>query len=211
MKQEGFNVKFSEGSQLVLELFVWENKTDGRTWFASAEKNSPAEMTIPGYRTGIISAFSISENEWRDRRVFNFNWRNFVNLSAEFPGNTENNFRISLIDGLLSLEEVQEPDTVNLKNYMDAIQLLESDEIISGNATQKDSLQISKPLVVITIKEVSGKAHELRLFGSGQALIDSTEVVIFGPSRRRVLIAGKRTFIRGGSGQLPGRGRGPGR
>lgn len=210
MKQEGFRVTFSEGNLQILEIFVWESKTDGRTWFASDENKGPAEMTIPGYRTGIVSVFSTAENDWRDRRIFNFNWRNFVSLLAEFPAKTEDNFRISVIDGLLAIEQVQDPDTVNLKNYVDAIQLLESDEIISGGNYRNDSLMASKPVTNITIQEISGKVHELRLFDGGVALIDSTEMVIFGPSRRRILTAGRRTFVRGATGQLPGRDRGRG-
>ena len=211
MQKEGFNVRFSEGGNLVLDLFVWENKNDGRTWFATAENQTPAEMTIPGYRTGIISVFSVMENEWRNRRVFNFNWRNFVSLKAEFSGSSENNFTISVNDGLLSVEDVSEPDTLNLKDYVDAIQLLESDAIITGNIRQTDSLKISRPLVVLTVSEVSGRSHELRFFETGLALVDTTEVVMFSPSVRRVLAAGKKTFVQGSSGRLPGRGKVPGR
>jgi len=211
MQKDGFKVRFIEGSNPVLDLFVWENKNDGRTWFASPENQTPAEMTIPGYRTGIISVFSVMENEWRNRRVFNFNWRNFVSLTAEFSESAENNFHISVSDGLLSVEDVSEPDTLNLKDYVDAIQLLESDAIITGNIRQTDSLKILRPLVVLTVSEVSGKSHELRFFEGGMALIDTTEVVVFNPSVRRVLAAGKKTFVQGSSGRLPGRGRVPAR
>ncbi|MFZ9981316.1 MAG: hypothetical protein ACO3FI_04715 [Cyclobacteriaceae bacterium] len=204
--QEGFNVRFMEGSNLILDLLVWENKMDGRTWFATNENQMPAEMAIPGYRTGIISAFSVIENDWRNRRVFNFNWRNFVSLKAEFSGASENDFRISVNDGLLSVEDVPQPDTVNLKNYVDAIQLLESDAIVTGNIRQADSLKLSQPLLTLTVSEVSGKLHQLRFFDDGLALVDTTDVVVFNKALRRVLTAGKKTFMQGSPGGSSGRG-----
>lgn len=198
LRAKGFSAQFSEQGNQIFSVWAIGDEEKGVTWFARSEKEVPAEMTIPGYRSNPISVFSVDENDWRDKRVFSFNWRNFTDLKAEFPDAPNQNFAITVERGLLSIPGLEAPDTVRLKNYIDAIQLLEAEAVL-GTLQNSDSLLRRKPDVLLTLSEVSGRTHQLRLFGDGTALIDSVDAVRFGTSGQRVLRTSRRLFDAAGS------------
>lgn len=191
----GIRVSFQEQQRTILEFLVWGSQQLGQTWFMNNEMKTPVEMNIPGYRSNLFAIFSTKESEWRDKRVFDFNWRNFSELSANFPGRKEQNLNIQVTEGLLSMAQMENPDTTRLKNYMEAIQLLESDEILQWTKDRQDSIILTTPQVILTLKEISGRTHELRLFQNGTALLDSAEVHQFGMPKQQVLLANKKSFL----------------
>lgn len=203
INREGLIVEFRENKNAILSLKVWSDPASGYVWFSRVGRSAPAEMFIPGYRSSLISAFSTSEEDWRDKRIFNFNWRNFVRLDMDIPGQPENGFSISVQDGLLSIQDMAEPDTTRLKNYMDAVQLLEGESIIALSGLRKDSLLIAKPDAMLTLLEISGNKHELRLFSNGLALRDSVDLFRIGSQEQNYLRLRRKAFLpKAGLGSL---------
>lgn len=198
LQSDGFKARFYENGQLIFSVLALGDEKNQITWFAKPENPEPVEMRIPGYRSNPISVFSIQENEWREKRVFPFNWRNFTGLNAKFPGSTNQDFSITVANGLLAIPGLDVPDTLRLKNYIDAVQLLEAESILDSR-NGKDSLLQVKPDVVLTLSEVSGRIHELRLYPNGQALVDSTEMIRLGIPGQRILRTSRRMFVPVGS------------
>ena len=198
LKQDGFTARFYGQDQMIFSVLAIGNDQKEITWFAKPENMQPVEMTIPGYRSNLISVFSVRENDWRDKRVFSFNWRNFTGLKATFSKTLNQDFSISVANGLLSIPGLEMPDTLRLKNYIDAIQLLEAEAILESS-DELDSFLRQKPEVVLTLSEVSGRAHELRLFDNGNAVVDTVNLMRFGTSGQRILRTSRRMFVPAGS------------
>lgn len=205
MGNYSFKVEMQEAGQQLFSLLVIGDQKNETTWFCDPVEMIPAEMVIPGYRSNPISVFSTRENDWRDKRVFSFNWRNFTQLQSRFSNAAESDFLIRLDNGLLVMENIPEPDTIRLKNYMDAVQLLDAESIPDNNLKLVDSLKKILPVVQLILNEISGKQHYLSLYSDGMAVRDSTEVITLGSNSRRILLSTKRLFLP--SRQLPGRSR----
>lgn len=191
---EAVFVHFKEKKNEILSLKIWGDGISGYTWFMDPAEAIPAEMVIPGYRSSLINVFSTREEDWRDKRIFNFNWRNFEILEMDFSGQKEEGFTISVEDGLLTIKDVPVPDTTRLKSYMDAVQLLEAESMLSFSAAKRDSLLAIRPSGRLILHEISGKKHELRIYSGGLALRDSLDLMVVGLPAQNLLRVRRKAF-----------------
>jgi hypothetical protein len=165
-KQQGVKVEFYVGSAVDRTFWVWGDEAQGVTYFIDNEGNTPYVMVIPGYRVFVAGIFTQGETMWRDKRIFNFNWRNFTGLTASFPNDPKQNFSVAMAERFFSIEGMTNIDTTALNNYLDAVSLIEADAFYSpGQSTQYDSLLKTKPIIRIDAKELSDEQHTLEVFG----------------------------------------------
>jgi hypothetical protein len=154
------------GDQVAKEFYVAGNPAKSETYF-SFDGNEWYVVAIPGYRVYVASIFDLTENDWRDKRVFNFNWQNFKSLKAHFPQQPTQDFTISFANKLFGIEEVAVADTTKLSNYLEAIFSLQAEKILTpGEATKYDSLFAHGPLFEITIQDIAAKNFDLKIYSS---------------------------------------------
>jgi hypothetical protein len=162
--KEGIKVSLWEGEKVAKEYWVSGNDQKTETYFQLAN-DAPYFVTIPGYRVYVASIFELTENEWRDKRVFNFNWQNFKNLKAHFPQQPNQDFTVSLAIKLFGIEEVAVADTTKLSNYLESIFNLQAERILSQEeATKYDSLFATEPFLQIEIQDIAKKTFELKIY-----------------------------------------------
>jgi hypothetical protein len=152
---------------------------------------------IPGYRVYVAGIFELNALQWRQKRVFNFNWRNFAELEATFPDNPSANFKVAPRDGMFGVEGVK-TDTTKLSGFMDAVLALSVTEYVEAPA-MVDSLRSTKPVMAILIKDVAQKEYRLDLFrekpdGSAPVLINGAELAIINGQYIRSIIRPRAYF-----------------
>jgi hypothetical protein len=161
---EGIKVSLWEGEKMEKEYWVSGNDQKTETYFQLAN-DAPYFVTISGYRVYVASIFELSENEWRDKRVFNFNWQNFKSLKSHLPQQTNQDFTISFANKLFGIEEVAVADTTKLSNYLESIFNLQADRILSQEeASTYDSLFANEPLLQIEIQDIAKKTFGLKIY-----------------------------------------------
>ena len=101
---EGVKVNLLEGSELKKTFISGGNSEKTVTYFYEPG-DKPYVMTIPGYRIYVASILELDENGWKDKRVFNFNWRNFKSMNVTFPANSKEDFEIGQRDGFFNVGE----------------------------------------------------------------------------------------------------------
>src|SRR5260370_41294162 len=84
ISKNGIKVSCYEGEALAKEFWSKGSQQKSETYFQLSD-GIPYVFTIPGYRVYVASVFEIPTTDWRDKRVFNFNWQNFKSLEATFP------------------------------------------------------------------------------------------------------------------------------
>jgi hypothetical protein len=164
MAKDGIKVSMWEGEKMEKEYWVSGNDQKTETYFQLAN-DAPYFVTIPGYRVYVASIFELTENEWRDKRVFNFNWQNFKSLKSHLPQQTNQDFTISFANKLFGIEEVAVADTTKLSNYLESIFNLQADRILSQEeATNYDSLFATSPLLQIEIQDIAKRTFGLKIY-----------------------------------------------
>lgn len=166
LKQSGIRVKLWEGDAVVKEMTVVGNEPKTETYFQQPG-DEPYFVTIPGYRVYVASIFELTANDWRDKRIFNFNWQNFKSLKSHLPSDSTQDFTVTLANGLFGIEEVTMTDTTKLSQYLESIFNLQADRFLSSEEIQQnDSLLKGKPLMILTIQDIA--KHQLQLTVLGQ-------------------------------------------
>lgn len=180
------------GDQVAKEFYVAGNPAKSETYF-SFDGNDWHVVAIPGYRVYVASIFDLTENDWRDKRVFNFNWQNFKSLKAHFPQQSTQDFTISFANKLFGIEEVTVADTTKLSNYLEAIFSLQAEKILTPEeATKYDSLLAAEPFLQIEIQDIATKTFALKIYslpGKNSQLVARTkeEAILLPPQAAAVM------------------------
>jgi len=162
----GVSVSLFENRVLKKHFVAGGDAQHKQAWFR-LERNTPAYVvTIPGYRVYVSQIFGLDVNGWRDKRIFDFNWRNFKSLSASFTNDPSSDFKIEHNSRFFDIAGAP-GDTSKVNSYLDELSLLRADQIISrGESTRYDSLASTRPVVKLEIADIAGRKYELVLFGS---------------------------------------------
>jgi hypothetical protein len=165
ISKSGIKATFFSGPTIQREFLVWGDGNSGITYFSDPVQKNPYVMVIPGYRVQVSGIFEQNANAWRDKRIFNFNWRNFKELHAQFPRDPKQNFTVAMSGRYFSIVNELRVDTAALNNYLDAISLIRADQFyIPGTLATTDSLLNSSPVMSIEVKDVANNSNSFKLF-----------------------------------------------
>lgn len=189
--KNGVKLDLFQGDVLVRSFYAGGNAAKTEAYFLD-EELGPYIMTIPGYRVYVSGIFEVEANGWRDRRVFNFNWRNFKKLETEFNRQPSQNFTIADQGSGFDLVNSPPSDTTRLNDYLDAVSLLMAKEYLTpGRVPVYDSLIQTPPIATISVYDLGDNALVLDLYppidGDPDALgrLNGTDPVLF--SREQVI------------------------
>ncbi|CAN5489732.1 hypothetical protein BH09BAC3_BH09BAC3_33150 [soil metagenome] len=164
LEQKGVKVTLS-GSDVSTEVFYAAGNTlKTETWFMKADDPQPYTMVIPGYRVYVAGILELDESGWRNKRIFDFNERNFKALSFAYVKDPKQNFEIELKGRELSIKNMQSFDSVKLDGYLGAVSLIFASRFIAPDASGLDSLVSTPPEIRIEIKDIASRTFSLELF-----------------------------------------------
>lgn len=115
IRSMGVMVRLFEKQNLVKVFTASGNAAKTQAYFMDDEENVFV-MNIPGYRVYVSGIFEQTENAWRDKYVFAFNWTNFKSLKTEFATASNNNFEVEMAEGYFSIKDLP-TDTTKLNNF----------------------------------------------------------------------------------------------
>lgn len=163
--KSGTQVELYEGDVMIKNFMVSGNDRKSETYFKLANDLTPYLVTIPGYRVYVAAIFELSSLDWRDKRIFNFNWQNFKRLTASFQGNEKESYAISFQDKFFGLEGIPQADTTKLNDYLDAVSLVQVTRFLpKEELVAYDSVFSSAPYYSIEVTDIANRAYRLDLY-----------------------------------------------
>jgi hypothetical protein len=161
-------VSLFAGDELQQEFIAGGNPGKTQAYFKIPGEKECYIMNIPGYRVYASGIFELDEPGWKDKLVFNFNWRNFQSLKATHPASPQHDFEVAMGKAYYEVKGVAVADTTKLNDFLDAVSLLTVDQYVTREAVDGyDSLIGTKPLLDLQISDVSGKTYTLVLYQGG--------------------------------------------
>jgi len=161
----GVEVKLFEGETIMKNFMVIGNDRKTETYYELAGELAPYLVTIPGYRVYVAAIFELAAYEWRDKRIFNFNWQNFKRLDASFPANEKENFSISFQNSFFGLEGIPQADTTRLNDYLDAVSLVQAVRYLPlGESAVYDSVLTTSPYYSIEVTDIANRIYSIDIF-----------------------------------------------
>jgi len=161
LDQHGVHVELYSGEELMKAFEAGGNPVKTEAYFKKTGTAAPYIMVIPGYRVYVSGILELTPAGWRDRYVFGFNWMNFRELSASFPGQPEAGFTVRRDNNNISISGLAEPDTARLNSFLDEVSLLTAQEFMERGM---DSVRDQIPIMRIIVKDVANREYSLDLY-----------------------------------------------
>lgn len=163
MQTQGTHVQLMAGQEVLMDFSVLGNSQKTETYF-QAPDDKLYIVGIPGYRVYVGSVFELTKEEWRDRRVFNFNWQNFKSLSVKYEGEPKSDFKVSYQNQFFGIEGLPAADTTRLNDFLDAVSLLQVNRFLSAQEkNQLDSASMT-PEFTIEVTDIANRSYLLEVF-----------------------------------------------
>jgi len=189
----------AEGNN-ALTFFAGGNPRKSVSYFQKEGEQEVYVMVIPGYRVYVSGIFELDKQGWKDRHVFQLNWRNFKSLQATFPESAKDDFKVSFMDNFFSIESMTAVDTTKLNDYLDAVSLFIADEYLDDQET-RDRIQGTTPFLTITVTDIGGKSYTLGLYQTGPVagkvygLINQSQLAYFDRKRLEAILKPRHSFV----------------
>lgn len=190
LETEGVHVILSRSGEPAQDFFAGGNASKTQAYFTKAGDDDVYIVVIPGYRVYTSGIFELEAPGWKDKYVFNFNWKFFKSLNVSFATSPTNNFEV-VMDKLPIIKDITQADTAKLSDFLDRVSLLTADQYLTKDqATAYDSALFTSLGFEITVADISGKTYQLKLYpeigkaqvfgvvqGSFPAVFDSRKVL----------------------------------
>lgn len=161
LKEVGIHIDLHAAGELVGSFDIVGDERKATTYFA--HEDDIYLVTIPGYRVYVAGIFELASLDWREKRIFNFNWRNFKSLSASFPADPAEGFTVERIDGLFGITGMPAVDTTQLNNYLDAVSLTEATKLVNSSP-EYDRATASQPVAHIEVADIGNRTYGLDVY-----------------------------------------------
>lgn len=201
MEAEGVRVTLLAGDTRVKEFIAYGNAARTQAYFKYPGDPAVYQMIIPGYRVYVSGIFELGANGWLDKYVFNFNWRNFQDLTVTYRDKPAEGFDVKFVNRFFTIPDVAKVDTTRLNNFLDAVSLITVDTYPDEVEPRIDSLLATPAVATITARDVGGKAYTLELYaplpGQAEAVgrIGGRGVALFSLPKVRELLRPRGYFI----------------
>ncbi|MFM8911853.1 MAG: DUF4340 domain-containing protein [Flammeovirgaceae bacterium] len=192
-------ITLRKDGEMLKEYFVAGNPAKSETYFYF-EGGDWYVVTIPGYRVYVASVFELTESDWREKRIFNFNWQNFKSLRTTFPQQQSEDFSITAQKQYIAIDGMEAADTTKLLGYLDQVLQMASDKLLSAEeAKSYDSLLNTSPAVTVSIYDIANREWKLSVFGTplAQKLVlaqSNQEAILLNAKAAAVLLRGRSYF-----------------
>jgi hypothetical protein len=160
IEKKGVKVSLSSQGEVQKTFYAGGNISKTQSYFLEPASKEIYVMAIPGYRVYVSGIFEMPESGFRDKYVFNINWKNFRNLKAEFPEHPKENFTLSLKKNIVRMDGIEKADTAKLNTFLDQVSLLTIDQY--ADSAKFDNA--NKTMMRITIEDIADRKYQLTLF-----------------------------------------------
>jgi hypothetical protein len=165
----GTRIRVFSGDEPELDITVGGDKMKTQA-YVMMEDVAPYVVVIPGYRVYAAGIFELQSVEWRDKRVFNFNWRNFAGLRVS-PRDAGEGITIKAGDRGILVDGSARADTAVLNTLLDNISLLRVERFLKPREYASRLPILSKGAeVLFEVTDIAGNVYRLEVFESGGAM-----------------------------------------
>ena len=160
LARRGTRVSVEQSDGQRLSFVAGGNRGKTEAWFMNEGEEQPYIMIIPGYRVYVSGIFELDEGGWRNKRIFDFNWRNFKSLTASYPKEPASGFTVEMKQRYFGITGLDPVDTTKLNDYLDAVSLLLAKRFVSASDTVGRGAAVAR----LEIFDIADRRYALDLF-----------------------------------------------
>ncbi|UXP32523.1 DUF4340 domain-containing protein [Reichenbachiella agarivorans] len=145
-------------------FYAGGNLQKTQSYFGDADLQNVYLVGIPGYSNYVSGIFELTANQWRDRLLFNSNFRSLQSLQIAYADGSDLEIRFK--DRFFTVDQIQKIDTAVLTSYINSLEGFQlNDYLKAGEFPRYDSLLKTEPLAHLSIRDIDlDKNRELDVY-----------------------------------------------
>lgn len=146
-------VKFIDGETKT--FYAGGNTAKTTAYFGNEDLTKIYTVVIPGYKSYLSGIFELSLNQWRDRVLFESDWRTIQKLAIEYADPNLTDLQIAFQGKYLEVDGVAALDTAALMEYLQPLEFFQlNDYLTPGSFHKYDSLKEANPIATLELKDI---------------------------------------------------------
>ncbi|MCV9385373.1 DUF4340 domain-containing protein [Reichenbachiella ulvae] len=183
------------GQQVTLELngeektfFAGGNVNKTQAYFADADLENIYLVNIPGYNHYLSGIFELTPNQWRDRELFDSNYRSIQNLTIDYADGSQ--LVLEFEDRFFAVNQLQRIDTAVLMDYLNGFEgFLLNDYLSPGMFPSYDSLLQTEPIAKLNLTDIdASKNRALEIY----AKIPGEQFYLLSDGKQEMMVVDER-------------------
>ena len=142
------------------------------TYMLLENSSNPFIMNIPYFSGYLTTRYNTDEYEWRDKTVFNYQFKDIAGVKLEYTHNPEYSFSIMntgnwtyTLRSLQNDELIANYDTNNLNIYLTFFRNIQFEGFVRNKDTAfRDSIVSYPPFCTLTVTDMSGNTTKVKAF-----------------------------------------------
>lgn len=169
IQEEGVRMVFKDASGKKIKSFsIGGTTNDERGTYAILEGASkPYVVHVPGFNGSLVNRFRMSDDEWRDRMIFNEKKEDLVQFRIQYPGEPLSGFELTKKENRWVLNnlnhEVIRANESLLLSYLDGFSGIGAEGIENDYRYIPQVLQ-STPHAIITWTTLDGSSRTIKFY-----------------------------------------------
>ena len=154
-------------------IYVGSETPDTKGTFMMLENSSvPFVTEIPGFEGYLTPRFFLNEQEWRDKTVFDVNYKDIRSVQAVYHPDSMRSFRIDFdsenkfsVSSPVTGQKLQRPDTAAVVNYLSQFEYLNFEFFdFMMKQVQRDSMLALPPVCLFTLTDRNGIETKVKFY-----------------------------------------------
>ena len=146
-------VKFIDGETKT--FYAGGNTAKTMAYFANEDLTKIYTVAIPGYKSYLSGIFELSLNQWRDRVLFESDWRTIQKLAIDYADPNLTDLQIAFQGKYLEVNGVAALDTAALMEYLQPLEFFQLNDYLNpGSFPKYDSLKEANPIATLELKDI---------------------------------------------------------
>ena len=142
------------------------------TYMLLENSSEPFIMSLPYFSGYLTTRYNTDEYEWRDKTVFNHQFKDIAGVKVEYELNPQYSYTIThtgnwnyTLKSLQNGKLIENYDTTNLLMYLTFFSNVQFEGFVRKmDNAYRDSILSYPPVSIITVSDMSGKTTKLRTF-----------------------------------------------
>ncbi|SHJ73606.1 hypothetical protein SAMN04488028_1011063 [Reichenbachiella agariperforans] len=159
LEKTGQKVTISLGDER-RTFYTGGNLQKTQSYFADEELKEVYLVGIPGYHHYIPGIFELTLNQWRDRLLFDSNYRSIQEWTIDYAKGVD--LKMEFEDRFFSIAGVQQIDTAALMSYFNGFEQFQLNDYLSpGKYPRYDSLLTTAPIAHLSLTDIDQRKNRV--------------------------------------------------
>ena len=187
--ERGVKISVLNNTDTVKTYLVGGDEEKFQSYFMDFDERLPFLVHIPGYQSFISGIFNATENDWRNRYIWDIDWTSLKKLIVN-SREEQDSLVFEYKNNFIGVDGIEDLDTAGMMGYLENIAYLQTDKYLEPGEipVYEQVVSDSEPTVVIKVEQIGNRMSSLQFYPQPDgklyipAVLNDNQLVLFQPS-----------------------------